>query len=766
MGCSTSKLDEEEVVQLCRDRRNFIKQAVEHRFQFASRHIAYIQSLKRVSAALRDYADGDGDEPAVLMLDSAYITPPFAKQIHSKRFSAPPRVSQLSSSSVRIDFFRPGGNPAVLVEETPMSPETARVQSYSPAPRYGYEGFFQAESSSYFASPPRRSMPPPSPQTSQWDFFWNPFSSLDYDYYHPGGSYADDPRVFDDDDVTGLRKVREEEGIPELEEESEHDEMRSNASKRERVGGLNSNVNYHREEVLVEDVDEEDDEDEESDEDDQEEAQNPAYDEEEDDEDDDEECVSESEFEAEHELQQRRPAATKSKEISETRDVRGQVKVSQERAAGREMETMKEEKPAGFAVYVNRRPTSMGEVVRDLEEQFMVICKAADEVSSMLDASRAHLHPSSGSNDSAGMKMLNPVALLRSASSRSASSRYLTSTSGEGGYPSSRDFSGASCILGSHQSTLDRLYAWEKKLYEEVRSGERVRMTYEKKCALLRKQDVKGEDDIVLAKTRAAIRNLHTQIKVSMHTVEAISKRIRTLMIDELQPQVQKLVQGLSRMWKVMAECHQLQKRTLDEAKLLLAAGTSSRNYSAITSSALKLESELRNWRNCFESWISHQRSYAKSLAGWVLRCLRCDAESFARAPFSPRRSAGVPPVFGICIQWSKLLDSVPEVKVIDGLEFFAAGVGSVYAQQMREESRRVSGGGSRRFPHGSGGMLEVGFVEEEDEVFMNPQKMAEFSMKVLCAGMSVAVSSLREFAVSSSEGYAALVKQSEEVPS
>lgn len=294
-------------------------------------------------------------------------------------------------------------------------------------------------------------------------------------------------------------------------------------------------------------------------------------------------------------------------------------------------------------------------------------------------------------------------------------------------------------------------------------------MTYEKKCVMLRKQDAKGEGEAVLDKTRAVIRNLHTQIKVSMHTVEAISKRIRILTIEELQPQVQNLVHGLSKMWKIMSECHQLQKRTLDEAKLLLAAGsgTCSKNYNAVTSSALKLESELRNWRNCFESWIVSQRCYAKSLSGWVLRCLRCDADSFARAPFSPRRSAGVPPVFGICIQFSKLLDSIPEVKVIDGLEFFAAGVGSVYAQQMREESRRMSGG-SRRFSHsgGGGGMLEVGFVvEDEDDVFMNPKKMTELSMKVLCAGMSVAVSSLKEFALVSSEGYAVLIQQSRNIP-
>lgn len=71
------------------------------------------------------------------------------------------------------------------------------------------------------------------------------------------------------------------------------------------------------------------------------------------------------------------------------------------------------------------------------------------------------------------MKMLNPVALFRSASSRSSSSRFLMSSSAtkdEGGYESGGDISEeSSSFSAGHQSTLDRLYAWEKKLYQEVR---------------------------------------------------------------------------------------------------------------------------------------------------------------------------------------------------------------------------------------------------------------------------------------------------------
>ncbi|MCL7032682.1 hypothetical protein MKW94_021485, partial [Papaver nudicaule] len=384
----------------------------------------------------------------------------------------------------------------------------------------------------------------------------------------------------------------------------------------------------------------------------------------------------------------------------------------------------------------------------------------------------------------------------------------------EYGGDSSSEFSEESCMLSEcHQSTLDRLYAWEKKLYGEVKSGERIRMAYEKKCMQLRSQDVKGEDPNVCDKTRAAIRDLHTQIKVSIHSVEAVAKRIETLRDEELQPQLVELVQGLARMWKVMAACHQAQKRTLDEAKLLLA-GTPSKLTShklsnmfssephRLAQSAVNLEIELLNWKASFESWVTAQRSYVSALRNWLLRCMQCDTDT-SKLPNSPRRSNGAPAIFGICIQWSRFLDAMQEgpvqavVGANRGIDLFAAGMGSLYTQQLRDDSRRTPGGskrfagtpggskryvgtpgGSKRFgtPAGSKRFGGVGFLpdscrdleimeirggeEEEEEDSMSAERTAEVAMNVLCAGMSVAISSLSEFAICSADGYAELVNQ------
>ncbi|XP_068639009.1 protein ALTERED PHOSPHATE STARVATION RESPONSE 1-like [Aristolochia californica] len=727
MGCSTSKLNDEEAVQLCKDRKRFVKQAVEYRISFAAGHIAYIQSMKRVSAALRNYVEGD--EHREFFSDS-YSTPLFTPEkkrgpefvaIPLKSFS-PTTLPFTTGSSTTVNCLRTGGNPPISVEEMPPSPETVRIQTYSPVHHFGMDGFFSMDpplmQSSFFSSPPnnRPSFPPPPPQTSHWEFFWNPFSSLDT-YWSPNRSSLDQMAI-DHDEINGLRQVREEEEIPDLKKEGEEQQIsndREKGDERSKIdSGCDSETSSSHDKVEIE-----------------------------------------VESDTEHEAKGLQSCTTESVEVSEAQN-NAELELANE---GRALdETGPREETTGFTVYVNRKPTtSMAEVVKDLETQFMIVCDTANEISNMLEASRAPY--SSTSNELVAAKMLNPIALFRSASSQSTSSKFIhaSSSSRDEGYDSSSDISDEPCMYsGSLQSTLDRLYAWEKKLYEEVKSGERIRIAYEKKCLQLRNQNVKGEDPSVVDKTRVAVRDLQTQIKVSIHSIESISKRIETLRDEELYPQLIDDARVLARMWRVMTKCHQSQKNTVEEAKLLLASTPTKctpdklSGFSSpygLARSASNLETELRNWRSCFQSWVASQRSYVWALTGWVLRCSRStDTE---KLPFSPRRSGSAPPIFSICISWSRFLDQVSEIPVIDGLDFFAAGIWSMCNQMRDEEARR------KRLS--SGGKGETELVEIEDKI-AEEEKMAEVAVRVLLAGMAVAVASLTEFACSSAERYEELV--------
>lgn len=384
MGCSTSKLDDEEAVQICKDRKNFIKQAVEHRMRFASAHAAYIQSLRRVSAALRDYIEGDESHD----LD-AFITPAFTPMkksssgfisISPKSFTAAP-IQSTPNSTIKVSYLRSGGTPSVSVEERPNSPETVRVEAYSPIHQYEMDGFFAMQSptmnNSFFNYSPihRPSFPPPSPRTSQWDFFWNPFSSLD-NYGYPTRTSIDHTVL--DDDMSGLRQVREEEGIPELEEETEQEDLEPRVHMKNEQARVV--LNSAREEVLVEDDDSDDD--------------------------DDDDYVTDSGHESEHEvigpvkaeLEVKKSRGSQKLEVSKSQNS-GQVS-NQETAVGDNRDAHVE--TPGFTVYVNRRPTSMTEVVKDLEAQFKIICNSALEVSAILEASKSQY--SSTSNELTGLK--------------------------------------------------------------------------------------------------------------------------------------------------------------------------------------------------------------------------------------------------------------------------------------------------------------------------------------------------------------------------
>ncbi|KAM0834822.1 hypothetical protein ACQ4PT_063337 [Festuca glaucescens] len=761
MGCAASRLEDEEAVKMCRDRRDFIKQALEQRNRFASSHIAYIESMKCVSMALQRFVAAD--DHLELMFDP-FISP--VKQHKTEMLGLP--YGSYEKMTVHVaKYLRSGPNPSVSVEEAPRPVETIRVESHYPMDSYGGTDRFFAENSSsmrpssynapygrpsyvtpspqepvrnssyymppydrpsyatpqepvrnssyymppydrpsystpqepvrnsyytppygrpsyapaspqepmrtsYHASHDRPNYPPQSPQepeSSQWDSFWNPFSSLDsYPYPRPRSGYDN---VVTDDELARLQRVREEEGIPELEEED--DECQEHAQMHNKKG------------------EEEEEEEEESDEDDDEEdeCEHP----------DDQRCMASnegarpgnSEVNVKQDLKAFQSKGVQCADLSEPRNAVDLEIKTHKKELMRNKVANAEETP-GFTVYLNRRPASLVEAMKDID-----------------------------------IKMLNPVALLRSASSRSSSSRFLLASSSSiddlFDNDTSSCYSEESCstMSGSHQSTLDRLYTWEKKLYKEVKAGERLRLEYEKRMAHLRSQDEKGEEPTSVDKTHAALRSLHTRMKVSIHTVQSISRRIEVLRDEELHPQLMELVQGLSRMWRAMGERHKAQKRTIDDAKLLFlhhrasaatAVALGPREPNTPPPAAVALECEVRAWRGALEAWLSAQRAYARALAAWARRCLGIGTGAAA-----PR---AVPPAFLVCMEWGLAVDAASEARVMDGLDFFVAGVGSVCT-------------GATTGMEGMAG-------------------------RVLCAGMAAVTGAMAEFAAASADGYDATV--------
>jgi len=90
MGCNQSKIENEESILRCKERKRYMKEAVSSRNAFAAGHSAYSTSLKNTGAALGDFSHGEVANPqstTTTIGDNSYIP---VLQPPQKPFDIPP----------------------------------------------------------------------------------------------------------------------------------------------------------------------------------------------------------------------------------------------------------------------------------------------------------------------------------------------------------------------------------------------------------------------------------------------------------------------------------------------------------------------------------------------------------------------------------------------------------------------------------------------------------------------------------------------------
>ncbi|TYI54052.1 hypothetical protein E1A91_D11G048700v1 [Gossypium mustelinum] len=178
---------------------------------------------------------------------------------------------------------------------------------------------------------------------------------------------------------------------------------------------------------------------------------------------------------------------------------------------------------------------------------------------------------------------------------------------------------GGTILNSSHSSTIERLYAWEKKLYEEVKTVETIRMEHEKRVAQLRKLELKRADYVKNEKTKKEVEKLESQMMVSSQAIETISAEIIKLREAELYPQLLDLVNGLMWMWRSMYEIHQVHTHIVQQLKYLNFMPSNEPTSEIHKQSTLQLELEVQQWHSSFCNLVKAQRDYIQSLAEWHL---------------------------------------------------------------------------------------------------------------------------------------------------
>ncbi|CAL9071307.1 unnamed protein product [Musa textilis] len=626
-GCATSRLggsgEGDDPVALCRERKRLLKAVVERRYALAATHAAYVRSLNAVASAIDLFVARHSAPTAIL------VTLPDADVDRSPPSSSPSAFLPHTPREANAESLEcPGSLPLSPSSDSSSDDDVEGVEATGVAEEQ--EGGRGGEVRyGYFFSAPAPLPPSPCPEVFGWDFF-NPFDGLQTTVEAVAMVGSLD-RSSDED----LRLVREEEGIPELEEV----EDRKTTEKSEKVVALGAEDKEHS-------------------------------------------------------------------------DGRVQVEVAGSSSGGGG-----EEK--GLAVAeMQGSGRELLQALRDVEDHFIRAHDSGKEVSRMLEANMVHLQSgleeikgdsflsSSTSGASHCMtnlfativdsenssKMIQAIAWHRSPSSLSSSYwSHLASSSSSTTWSESKsdlfdDYGGMES--GSHSQTLGRLYAWEKKLYEEVKAGDQIRQAYEKKCLQLRNQNAKGVESRSVDKTRAAVRDLYSRIWVALRAVESIAERIQKLRDEELQPQIIELLQGLMGSWKVMLESHEAQKQIMFEVTLFTCPYGKYSNDSQLLAT-LTLVAELHHWRRYFRGYVSAQKAYVEALDGWLSKFILPDMEFYSRTRSSLPHMASGPPLVVVCHQWSTSLGKLRDGAVTYSMRSFARTVRFLSVKQAEEQQQK-----------------------------------------------------------------------------
>ncbi|CAM6064398.1 unnamed protein product [Sphagnum tenellum] len=734
MGCSNSKVENEEVVARCRARKRFLKQAVYRRHAFAASHAQYVVALKGAGSAFRQFAEGEVKDPALLTSAASFLpeipTTPPRFDLAPLPLPPPPPPMSPTVTPILSPTPQPPSPPRLELPGSPPPPQK-EASSPTPAPKKPKSnasvpnGIIKTKSKirmskanrvaesmtmeedNYLSLPPpppliepasfeddwryvaqapppppplsREGMPPlPSSAHSSWqDLFLDPFrpttspSSFNYASEQQNQQQHDlqqpqRPRRFPNLNLTQL-----EEDIPELEDVDDEDDDIDGPPPKD------SDDEEGQEQLKPQEA-------------------SPIV-----------KIQLQTNVQKQAEVLLPKTEVVKPKstlKFDEEKTSTAIIPVAEEKVE----KSMVESKKQLVVVPPEKSGHDLLEVLKEVDDSFLHAAESGEKVSRMLETKKVHYHSSfsdsfRGVGESA--RMLN-VSFRRPPTKsgdrpphQHRNGNHITFYSEESA--SIASFSSLSSSLsssawgddggstGGHASTLDRLYAWEKKLYLEVKEAEALRIEFEKKCALYRNQDARGEDQLVIDRTRANIKMLQTRMAVAVHAVESAAAEVQRLRDDELYPQLLQLLEEMRNMWKELSNCHQSQMKAVEAMKRLDNSAASEPTTSSHRHSTAQLEAALHKWVESLSKLVNTQREYLKNLTGWLRLSLFHFVEPQRNGSRSPDRSQllceNASPVYGLCQQWQTSMDQVPDRVAIEAIAGFASVVHEMLRLQCEE---------------------------------------------------------------------------------
>ncbi|CAA0842745.1 Protein of unknown function (DUF630 and DUF632 [Striga hermonthica] len=323
------------------------------------------------------------------------------------------------------------------------------------------------------------------------------------------------------------------------------------------------------------------------------------------------------------------------------------------------------------------RHKDLAEIVAAIREYFDKAASAGDQVSEMLETGRAQLDRS--------FKQLRKTVYHSSGMLSNLSSSWTSKPPLAVKYrfePSSIEQPGGPKSLCS---TLERLLAWEKKLYQEVKAREGVKIEHEKKLSSLQSQEYKGEDEAKLDKTKAAIKRLQSLIVVTSQAVSTTSSAIIGLRDSDLVPQLVELCHGFMYMWRSMNQFHQVQNDVVQQVRGLVQQANKAQSTSDLHRQATRdLESAVATWHSAFCRIVKFQRDFICSLHAWFKLTL-IPINNEHQQNNNNNNKDPISNSFAFCDEWKLALDRVPDTVASEAIKSFINVVHSISLKQTEE---------------------------------------------------------------------------------
>ncbi|KAJ3676303.1 hypothetical protein LUZ60_003715 [Juncus effusus] len=321
---------------------------------------------------------------------------------------------------------------------------------------------------------------------------------------------------------------------------------------------------------------------------------------------------------------------------------------------------------------------SLLQILADLDEHYLKASESAIEVSKMLEANRMHYH----SNFADNRGHIDHSARVMKIITWNRSFKGLHN--GEEGKDDLENDEWETLA-----TVLDKMLAWEKKLYDEVKAGELMKIEYQRKVVLLNKQKKNGASLEALEKTKAAVSHLHTRYIVDMQSMDSTVAEIQQLRDGALYPRLVSLTDGLAEMWRAMYHHHETQlKIVMDHLKTTTLSNSPSETTSQHHTHTSQLCLIVQQWQTHFDQLIAHQKEFIQFLTGW-LKLNLIPIESSLREKVSSPPRAERPMILGLLHTWNDNLGRLPDELAKSAIKSFLAVLNTIRELQQEEMKQR-----------------------------------------------------------------------------